>query len=120
MYHDDIGDYSTNEPTLDGTAGLSYYFSTLEKEGRKMNERPSDDVIDPHGALIRKGSDEKTIYLIFSADEFGDGFDHILKTLEDHNIKGSFFLTGNFLRNKNYCSSHKADNLGRSLCRTSL
>ncbi|MCK7533381.1 MAG: glycoside hydrolase family 9 protein [Marinilabiliales bacterium] len=31
VYHDDIGDYSTNEPTLDGTASLSYYLSTLEK-----------------------------------------------------------------------------------------
>ena len=102
VYHDDIGDYSTNEPTLDGTAGLSYYFSTLEKQGRKISERSSGDEIDSHGALIRKGSDEKTIYLIFSADEFGEGFDHILNTLDNHEIKGSFFLTGNFLRNKRY------------------
>jgi peptidoglycan/xylan/chitin deacetylase (PgdA/CDA1 family) len=102
VYHDDIGDYSTNEPTLDGTAGLSYYFSTLEKEGRKISERPSGDVIDPHGALVRKGSDKKKIYLVFSADEFGEGFDYILNTLDEHKIKGSFFLTGNFLRNKKY------------------
>ncbi len=102
VYHDDIGDYSTNEPTLDGTAGLSYYLSTLEKQGRKISERSPDDEIDSHGALIRKGSDEKTIYLIFSADEFGEGFDHILNALDDHGIKGSFFLTGNFLRNKKY------------------
>ena len=39
VYHDDIGDYSTNEPTLDGTAGLSYYFSTLEKEGRSVSTK---------------------------------------------------------------------------------
>ena len=24
IYHDDIGDYSTNEPTMDGTAGAIY------------------------------------------------------------------------------------------------
>lgn len=36
VYHDDIGDYSTNEPTMDGTASLSYYFSFLECEGRKV------------------------------------------------------------------------------------
>jgi len=24
VYHDDIGDYSTNEPTMDGTAGAIY------------------------------------------------------------------------------------------------
>ncbi len=102
VYHDDIGDYSTNEPTLDGTAGLSYYFSTLEKEGRAHKEQSAGDVIDAHGAMIRKGSDEKAIYLLFSADEFGEGFDHILEVLNERNIKGSFFLTGNFLRNRKF------------------
>jgi hypothetical protein len=34
VYHDDYADYSTNEPTMDGTASLTYYFSQLEKEGR--------------------------------------------------------------------------------------
>ncbi len=34
VYHDDIGDYSTNEPTMDGTASLSYYLAWLEKQGR--------------------------------------------------------------------------------------
>jgi len=102
VYHDDIGDYSTNEPTLDGTASLSYYLSTLEKEGRAQKEQSAGDVYDAHGAMIRKGSDEKTIYLLFSADEFGEGFDHILNVLDQRNIKGSFFLTGNFLRNKKF------------------
>ncbi|MFW6042903.1 MAG: glycoside hydrolase family 9 protein [Marinilabiliaceae bacterium] len=30
VYHDDIGDYSTNEPTMDGTASLIYYLSSME------------------------------------------------------------------------------------------
>jgi endoglucanase len=102
VYHDDIGDYSTNEPTLDGTAGLSYYLSTLEKEGRKQAVGRHSDVYDDQGAMIRKGTDEKVIYLIFSADEFGEGFDHILKVLDSRKIKGSFFFTGNFLRNKKF------------------
>lgn len=29
VYHDDYGDYSTNEPTLDGTASLVMYLSFL-------------------------------------------------------------------------------------------
>ncbi|MFO7527124.1 MAG: glycoside hydrolase family 9 protein [Ignavibacteriaceae bacterium] len=37
VYHDDYGDYSTNEPTMDGTAGLIYYLSALQKLG-KANE----------------------------------------------------------------------------------
>lgn len=33
VYHDDMGDFSTNEPTMDGTASLSYVLSSLESEG---------------------------------------------------------------------------------------
>ncbi|HEY0899825.1 MAG TPA: glycoside hydrolase family 9 protein, partial [Sphingobacteriaceae bacterium] len=38
VYHDDIGDYSTNEPTMDGTATLVYLLAAKEsmaKEGLK-------------------------------------------------------------------------------------
>ncbi len=31
VYHDDFADYSTNECTMDGTACLVYYLSSLEK-----------------------------------------------------------------------------------------
>ncbi len=36
VYHDAIGDYSTNEPTMDGTASMTFMLSSLEKEGRKQ------------------------------------------------------------------------------------
>ncbi|HUQ19032.1 MAG TPA: glycoside hydrolase family 9 protein [Gemmatimonadaceae bacterium] len=29
VYHDDVGDYSTNEPIMDGTANLAYLFAAL-------------------------------------------------------------------------------------------
>ena len=35
VYHDDFGDYSTNEPTMDGTAGLAFYLSAMQKAGNK-------------------------------------------------------------------------------------
>lgn len=35
VYHDDRGDYSSNEPTIDGTASLAYYFASLEAESHK-------------------------------------------------------------------------------------
>lgn len=35
VYHDAIGDYSTNEPTMDGTACLTYYLSGLQKDGKE-------------------------------------------------------------------------------------
>jgi hypothetical protein len=31
VYHDDFGDYSTNEPIMDGTASLAYLLSTLSR-----------------------------------------------------------------------------------------
>ena len=36
VYHDAIGDYSTNEPTMDGTACLIYYLSSMQVEGMKQ------------------------------------------------------------------------------------
>lgn len=33
VYHDDYGDYSTNEPTMDGTASLIYLLAAMEKQG---------------------------------------------------------------------------------------
>lgn len=39
VYHDDFGDYSTNEPTMDGTASLIYLLSAKEAEGQKKNKR---------------------------------------------------------------------------------
>ncbi len=29
VYHDDVGDYATNEPTMDGTASLVYYLAAM-------------------------------------------------------------------------------------------
>lgn len=34
VYHDDLGDYSTNEPIMDGTASLSYLLSALAADGQ--------------------------------------------------------------------------------------
>lgn len=35
VYHDDVGDYSTNEPTMDGTASLIYLLAAMEAESKK-------------------------------------------------------------------------------------
>ena len=31
VYHDDVGDYSTNEPIMDGTANLTYLFAAMAR-----------------------------------------------------------------------------------------
>jgi endoglucanase len=53
-----------------------------------------------HGAIVRGDTTVKEIALVFTGDEFGDGGQFITETLSKENIKASFFLTGNFYRNK--------------------
>jgi peptidoglycan/xylan/chitin deacetylase (PgdA/CDA1 family) len=98
VYHDDNGDYSTNEPTMDGTASLSYLLSSLEASGHKT--APMELTKDKQGAVVRMNTAEKKVYLIFSAHEFGEGGFAIEKSLQKYDAKGSFFFTGDFYRNK--------------------
>ena len=35
VYHDDVGDYSTNEPIMDGTANLTYLVGALARDARR-------------------------------------------------------------------------------------
>ena len=37
VYHDDIGDYSTNEPTMDGTADAIYFMAYFANTGILSN-----------------------------------------------------------------------------------
>lgn len=99
VYHDDYGDYSTNEPTLDGTASLIMYLSFLHNPERRLMNK---NFIYDQGGIIRFDTTERKVFLIFSAHEFGDGLETILNTLKKNQIKASFFFTGDFLRNKNF------------------
>ena len=96
VYHDDPGDYSSNEPTMDGTAGLSFYLSTMEKMGKMEKGLPK--IVDQQGATVRFATSKKVVYLIFPADSSFEGAPSILKVLDKHRIKASFFLTGNCMR----------------------
>ena len=100
VYHDDMGDYSSNEPTMDGTASLSFYLSSLEKAGKTQRI----GLLDSQGAVVRVNSSAKNIYLVFTADDKAEGGQHILDILQKNGIKASFFFTGNFLRNSKYKS----------------
>ena len=99
VYHDDYGDYSTNEPTMDGTASLIYLLAAKQSEEMTTFERLSS-LTYSHGGIIRGDSTEKKIALVFSADEFGEGLPVIIKTLQQQKAKGSFFFTGRFYRDK--------------------
>lgn len=93
VYHDDYGDYSTDEPTMDGTASLSYYFSSKQAE----NKTPQYSY-EKTGAITRLGTSEKTIHLVFTGHDYAEGGQAILKILKKHKTAASFFFTGDFLR----------------------
>lgn len=99
VYHDDVGDYSTNEPTMDGTASLVYLLAGAEQEAKAVEGSTKSN-----GAIIRGDTVKKQLALVFTGDEFADGGAFIAQTLCQQQVQGSFFLTGNFYRNKNFKS----------------
>ncbi|MGZ5134178.1 MAG: polysaccharide deacetylase family protein [Flavitalea sp.] len=52
--------------------------------------------------IVRGDTIQKKIALVFTGDEFADGGHFIQSTLREEKIKASFFLTGNFYRNKKF------------------
>ena len=100
VYHDDIGDYASNEPTMDGTAGLIAYAAALEARGRDCHSAHGGASFtkDRFGAIVRVNPARKVIWLCFTADENFNGAERVLNTLKKQQVKGNFFLTGNCMR----------------------
>ena len=96
VYHDAIGDYSTNECTMDGTACLTYYLSSMQAEGMKQANMEVDKNVYVNDGIIRTNPEKKQITLVFTAHDKADGAETIIRTLEKHGIQGAFFFTGRF------------------------
>ncbi len=123
VYHDDIGDYSTNEPTMDGTAGAIYmmaHFGATPQAARnvvasRVPTPPTDFQLD-EGAIRRASADKKRLALLFTADEHVEGAESVLKTLADRELPAAFFLTGNCTRCTGDARVDTAGSGSRSLC----
>ncbi|OQP68111.1 cellulase [Niastella populi] len=110
VYHDDYGDYSTNEPTMDGTASLVYLLAAKEADQSKMYNGPSaihkaegdtfTAFIYVHGGITRGDARQKQLAIVFTGDEYNGDIHNIGRTLQINKVKASFFLTGRFYRNK--------------------
>ena len=96
VYHDDFGDYATNEPTMDGTAGAIYLMAHYGVDAAAPNPRATD-FESSHGAIVRGSTSRQRLALIFTGGEYTDGAQEILATLTDRRVKASFFVTGDFL-----------------------
>lgn len=100
VYHDCLHDYSTNEPTMDGTASLSFLLASMQAEGNKQIGKPAtpDRNVYSHGGIIRTDPSKKQISLVFTAADKADGEKAIRRILKKLNIQGAFFFTGDFYR----------------------
>ena len=56
-------------------------------------------VVDKYGVMVRSDTTKKIIYLCFTGHDQVDGFDYVLGVLKKQKVKGTFFLTGDFVRN---------------------
>lgn len=103
VYHDDFGDYSTNEPTMDGTASLIYLLAAMDHEGRYQHTAQQTNhsaCTYAAGAIIRGDTSRKTLTLVFTGDEFADGGQTIRRVLKQQKVPAAFFLTGKFYANR--------------------
>lgn len=97
VYHDNMSDYSSNEPTMDGTASLTFPFSAYDIEGSTQDGTEEDNnVYEQAGGIIKGNPDKKNITLVFTADQWADGANDIISALKKNKIKGAFFFTGRF------------------------
>ena len=105
VYHDDVGDYSTNEPTMDGTADAILVMALFSRASERS--QPTAPVAKPdprftyeHGGITRGDRSSKKMALVFTGDEFAEGETVIADALQKHNVSASFFLTGRFYRTR--------------------
>lgn len=100
-------------------AGLAFSCRNAGNEGRIHAPSDRDDItetsfnsagdkyIREQGAIIRGDTTVRDLALVFTGDEFADGAQFIAGTLKEHGINASFFLTGNFYRNKEFTGALK-------------
>lgn len=99
VYHDDVGDYATNEPTMDGTADAILLMALWSNKPKASVVKPPTQSTVEHGGITRGDRTRKRIALVFTGDEFAEGAETIANTLTKRGVKASFFFTGRFYRN---------------------
>jgi endoglucanase len=84
-------------------AALHVALLTVFSESRNIAAQmiPADHLVrDQFGAIIRGDIKNKKLALVFTGDEYGESTGPILDALKQRRIKASFFVTGNFLRQR--------------------
>ena len=77
---------------------LYFLFSIAEAGAQTLQQ----DLTYSFGGVIRSSRALKRIHLVFTGDEFADGYEVIKAALDKHGVRASFFFTGNFYRNPGF------------------
>lgn len=70
----------------------------------------AQNIVDQQGAIVRTDTLKKNIYLCFTGHDQIDGFEHVMSVLNKQKIRGSFFLTGDFVRSNEWLVKELAKN----------
>ena len=105
VYHDDVGDYATNEPTMDGTADAILLMALWSRTAHGASSDATPRLTIEHGAITRGVRTRKRLALVFTGDEFGEGTETIANALAKRGVKASFFFTGRFYRNPEFAKT---------------
>ena len=97
VYHDNTHDYSTNEPTMDGTASLTFPLAYYQEQGKAYDEGMTDRNVYDQGGIVRGDTAVKKMCLVFTSYDRIDGYNAITQALMKHGVKGNFFFTGKFI-----------------------
>lgn len=96
VYRDHVNDFITNQANIDASSLLLHLMAARQKNGEKKEFTDKNQY--NHGGINRFNPGEKQIAIIFTGHQYTDGYKKIRTTLNKHNIKASFFFSGDFLR----------------------
>lgn len=78
---------------------------------KSRDNKIARNVSDPYfanscilGGIIRGDTNQRSLSIVFTGGDYGDGGEYILNVLRAHRIKSSFFFTGDFYRNPDFHS----------------
>lgn len=84
--------------------GLSFGCSNPKQSEANQSENPCDIFPCIHGGIVRGDTTQKELSIVFTGGDFADGGEHIIKVLKHHQVRSTFFFTGDFYRNPDFNS----------------
>ena len=87
---------------------LAYGCASHKESSIEVTQNPCDLYSCIQGAVVRGDTTQQELSIVFTGGDYADGGLHIQKVLKNHEVKGSFFFTGDFYRNLEFISIIKS------------